>query len=472
VNLSALVTAAEERAYRGVSSDLRLTRPQRAFLEATDPLLVFWGANGIGKSLALAEDVRLFLIGEHPDQTSPPPVSVGLFGETWAQLGSTIGYLWERCDKRWFRDRIRYEEGHLKGQKYATYQLMSGPGAGSVLHLGTFSAGARRLAGPRYHRVVTDEPMPANIFGELWPRLLGRGGHMRVGFTPTLGTAHKLDHLWDLVDSEECPWATEQQVPLSLDAVTPRGGLWEMPWMTEDEIQRFERGLPGPERDCRMGRSRVPILSDRYFVAFGSHLIGPTTPKPGAQVAVGIDHGSKPGAQRAVVIAVDHVSGRPMVHVMAEYYADGRTTSDDDARGILDMLTRAGVSLEHVDWWIGDRSHRGDKRGGYKSNHRLQQAIARHRGIDPMKDRTWKRKLPRALARIMVPRKYDGSVWDGCEVLHRLMVEERIRLDPATLHLQEDINEWRGSFVDPHKDGIDALRYAVVFATQESSKRA
>jgi hypothetical protein len=467
-----LVEASARRQELGLSASLRLTDPQRRFLEDTRALVVLWGGNGIGKSVALAEDVRLFLLGQHPDQTAPPPVTVGLFGETWRQLGATIGYLWQRCDRRWFRDRIRYEEGHIKGQRYAIYEMISGPGKGSELHLGTFSAGAKRLAGPRYHRVVTDEPMPADIFAELWPRLLGRSGHMRIGFTPTMQTATKLDHLWSLVDDEACPWAGEIQVPLTEAAVTPRGGLVEIPWVTAEDIARFEAGTPAQIRDCRMGRSRLPMLSARYFAAWGSHLIGRPTPEVGWKVTVGVDHGSKPGAQRAVVIATGLRGGRAHVHVLGEYYADGRTTSDADGEAIVAMLRRAGIEIRDVDFWVGDRSHHGDHKGGYKSNLRLQQTIARVLGLDPVRDRQWKRSLPAPLARMTVPRKYDGSVWDGCEVLHRLMVEERLLLAPETVHLQEDLLEWRGSFIDPHKDGIDALRYATLHATQETARRA
>lgn len=430
-------------------------------------MLVFWGANGIGKSLWLAEDCRLFISGQHPDQTHEPPVEYGMFGETWHQLGSTIKYFWERVDRTWFRKALNFTGGQLKGQKYAVYDIIDGPGKGGTVHMGTFSAGARRLAGPRYHRIGTDEPMPTEIFGELWPRLLGRGGHMRIGFTPTLGTAHKLGHLWSLVDDPDKPWAGEIQVPLTLDAVTPRGMLIEQPWMTQEEIDIFEQGTPKPERLCRMGLSRHPILGDRYFESFGDHLLDEVTAHEIAcsganRMGIGIDHGSKPGAQRAVLVTVGIVGGQPYVWVLDEYKADGRTEIDDDAKGIRDMLRRWGQKLSDVDVWIGDRAHKGDKWGGYKSNRRLLTAFARL-------ERKLAKALPKPLKRIRVPRKYHGSVWDGMEVLHRLMVGTTPRIKfhrESTEALQKDLQEWRGSYIDPHKDGIDALRYAVVDMTE------
>ena len=454
--------------------DRRWTNPQIDFLDSPLSMLTLWGCNGSGKSMVLAEYARRAIEGTLAHPVAEGPVSVGLFGETWQQLGSTIKYFWDSVDKRWFREKVHFQDGQLAGQRMPIYDVIDGPGKGSVLRMGTFSAGARRLAGSRYHYAIGDEPFPAEIFAELWPRLLGRGGQMRIGFTPTLGTAHKLDYLWQIIDDPaNANWAGEIQVPLTLDAVTPRGGLCEIPWMTEEEIKRFEQGLPGPERDCRMGRSRVPIMSDRFFVAFGQHLVRDIDRqeliKLGADIAVGIDHGSKPGAQRAVLIAVAMVMGQPMVYVLNEYKAPGRTSAEQDARGILAMLEEWDISLEEVDHWVGDRAHHGDRYGGKKSNLRLLMQISIIRGVNPERTRTWRRKLPKPLASIDVPRKYERSVWDGCEIMHRLMVSDppRIQFDPRTTHLQEDFMEWRGSQIDPHKDGLDAARYAIVDMTKE-----
>lgn len=451
----------------------RWTNPQSAFLNDPRTLLVLWGCNGAGKSVVLAEYARRAIEGTLANPVADGPVSVGLFGETWQQLGSTIKYFWDSVDKRWFREKVHFQDGQLAGQRMPIYDVIDGPGKGSVLRMGTFSAGAQRLAGPRYHYVIADEPFPHQIFAELWPRLLGRNGQLRMGFTPTLGTAHKLEYLWDLVDDPKATFAGEIQVPLTLDAVTPRGGLAEIPWMTQEEIDRFERGCPAQVRDCRMGRSRVPETAARFFDAYGSHLHN--QPDLGrlaelnARVGIGIDHGSKPGAQRAVMIATAIVKGKSKVWVLDEYKADGRTETDDDARGIMSMIERHGLRLEDVDHWVGDRAHHGDKYGGKKSNLRLMQAFSRLRSVDPKKTRTWRRKLPKPLSSMYVPRKYDGSIWDGCEILHRLMVADpyMIEFSPACVHLHEDLLEWRGDRADPHKDGIDALRYIVVDMTRE-----
>jgi hypothetical protein len=127
------------------------------------------------------------------------------------------------------------------------------------------------------------------------------------------------------------------------------------------------------------------------------------------------------------------------------------------------MLTRNGLALGDVDLWVGDRAHGGDSRGGRKSNERLKRAIALQTGIDVQR-RGWGERLPKALRRMYTPIKYDRSVWEGCEILHRLMVgdDPKLRVSPRCGPLNEDLSLWQGGQKDPHKDGIDAFRYISV----------
>ncbi len=438
------------------------TEAQMAVLGQDLKCCIWWGANGIGKSWLLAEWVRRALGGMHPWQ-QPGPQVVMLVGQSWKQLSQTLEYLWDIVDKTWFRERIRFEDGALKGQRLSVYDIVGGPGKGGKLWCGTFTAGAKNLAGPRATAIATDEPLPETIHNELMPRLLGRKGRMLQTFTVTLGTSHKLEYLWDLVDDESKPWIGQIQTILTLDAVTPRGSLVERPWMSAQEIRELEEGVSRKVANMRMGRTRYPLVDGAYFDRWGPHLVKPCDPPAGAILGIGVDHGSKPGAQRAVLVAFAERGLFSRAWVLDEYKGDGRTESEEDARGILGMLDRHGIALPDVDRWIGDRSHRGDKRGGKKSNARLQRAIARERGINTRRH-DWRDKLPPALRDMRTPRKYDGSHWDGMELLHRLMVgdDPRLTVDPRCEHLIGDFEAWEGATTDPHKDGIDAARYIIV----------
>lgn len=470
-----LLTADRQiRADRRGAGALRWTEPQERLFASPYRMTVYWGANGIGKSVALAELARRALSCELPWQQKGPQTVI-LAGNTWTQLGSTLKYLWSSLDRNTFSRKIRFSGGAVKGQRLAVYDIVSGPAKGGELRLGTFKA--ENLAGPRADVVITDEPLPRAVYDELWPRLLGRNGRMYQGFTPTISTSEDIGYLWEMVDDPARPWAGEIQVELTLTAVTPRGGLLNVPWMTALEIEQFEAGVSGIERDMRMGRTRYPRPDVAYFGAWGPQLIRPISIRglpPGTPLGIGIDHGSRPGAQRAVLVAVEGTGIHSRVWVLDEYQGDGRTETDEDAAGVLAMLARHGLQLEHVDRWVGDRAHGGYQGGnGAKSNQRLKAAIAQRIGLDTAGRTGWHERLPDGLRYMWTPRKYDRSVWEGCEILHRMMVgmSPRILVSDRCVHLAEDLSKWQGKSTDPHKDGIDALRYIVVDMIEGRGRR-
>ena len=453
----------ERRAERRGRPPAYWTRSQLDLFDSPYRLTVAWGANGTGKSMAIAELVRRALAGRLHWQTPGRPYTVILAGNTWTQLGSTLRYLMDGVDKSWFRKGVRYESGGMKGQRLAVFDIVDGPGKGGELRCGTFDAS--NLAGPRADVVITDEPLPEGVHNELWPRLLGRNGRMYQTFTPTLGTSQKLDYLWALVDDAKIEWAGEIQTQLTIDAVTPVGGLCPTPWMTQREINEFAQGISAVEADMRSGKTRSPRLDTAYFSAFGPHLVAECKPPNGARVGIGIDYGTKPGTQRIVLVA--HGGRGLYSHIWAldEFAGESVTDLEQDAESILAMLTRNGLTVADVDQWMGDRAHHGDGKGGIKSNDRLKQAIARSLGLDFLR-RGWADKLPKPLQYMRTPRKYNRSVYDAAEIIHRLMVGEapRITIDPKCRRMIEDLSNWQGSksATDPHKHGFDSLQYIVV----------
>ena len=252
-----------------------------------------------------------------------------------------------------------------------------------------------------------------------------------------------------------------------MDAVTPRGGVFELPWMTQEEVDQFEQGLSRVEADMRMGRTRTPRTDSAYFSAWRGDLVVDRrmVDLVGWRVGIGIDHGSTPGSQRAILVAVGGRGLYSEVHVLDEYQAAGRTETADDARAVVAMLERQGLTLADVDQWVGDRAHHGDHMGGKKRNSWLRMSMARQLGMDTTR-RGWSESLPEPLRSMRTPRKYDQSVWEGSEILHRLMVQKpaRFTVDPRCSVLIDDLNSWRGSTsaTDPNKHGIDALRYIAV----------
>jgi hypothetical protein len=469
--LTTLRLGRERREVLGAST-LQQRWSSRAELVFASPYLttVVWGANGAGKSKILAEIVRRYLGRQHAWQVHErtPPVCV-LAGNTWGQLSQTLAYLWEGMDRRWLGDDIRFAGGQVRGQRLAIYDLKHGPGVGGQLRLGTFDA--ENLAGPRAGLVVTDEPLPRKVYDELVTRGFGRGkggagARIVVGYTPTISNCHDVDYLWDMVKSPACPWAGEVQLPLDLETVTPRGGLVERPWMSAEGIELNEAKLTGSiEKEMRMGRARHPEAGARFFDNWRSHLITSKTlaELTGWRLAVGVDHGSKPGAQVAVLVAVYGSGLHGRAHVLGEYLGGtegGSSTPREDGVGIVQMLRRCGVRVEQVDLWIGDRSHENRAKAVYKSNDRLKAAIAEALGISTSLPQ-WSTKLPKELAYMRVPRKYARSAYEGADVINGLMRAGALTVDPSCVQLIHAIERWEGGHREPHKDKLDAMRYPV-----------
>lgn len=449
------------------------TAPQRRALMMASDLGVFWGANQVGKTTYLVDDAILRLIGKHPLQRHNPPCIVGIGGKSWPQMAATLKALWDTVDPRWFKRAIRYEGGQLKGQRYAIFDVVGGPGKGGTLCLATDEQGADVIQGWQVNHWAQDEPLSQAFYGELTPRLFRRNGTLRLGFTNRIGTAgengEKMLWFWEKVDSREIE---EVNVPLTLDAVTVRGGLFEVPWLTQAQIDDFERRCTGPEREMRMGRSRIPVFTDRVFTCFGDNLIDHTGPPAVNALCVGVDHGAGAGRQRACAVA-GVIDPWPEVWALGEAASDGRTGPDQDAKDITDMLLRvtgertATAAIASVDEWIGDRYHAGDAYGGEKSNLLLLNAFCRLLGLAKPSSKQKEyvlavRALPGSLSRIRVPNKWEGSVFDTARQLNELMDKGRAHFRPDLAATLDGIRHWRGHKNDPEKDACDAWRYASI----------
>jgi hypothetical protein len=240
---------------------------------------------------------------------------------------------------------------------------------------------------------------------------------------------------------------------VNLDALTPRGGLVEVPWKTQDELDELIASYLDIERGMRVRGDWDPVSVDRLLTAYSNDNLVAERGLPGGRwyIAVGIDHGAKAGRQAAMLVAIDE-EGRE-VRYLDEACSDGRTSPKDDATAILDMLRRHGWTWEDVDHWVGDRSHSGDRFGNAKSNQDLMAAFTevlntpehrlRGKGLD-----------------IQIPRKERGSMYRGIRLMNGLFKERRAFIHARCQSLIEAITGWGGALDDAKKDRIDAARYA------------
>ena len=264
-------------------------------------------------------------------------------------------------------------------------------------------------------------------------------------------------------------------MPLCQDSVTPRGGLYELPWASQQEIDEFAAGLSEVQREMRLGFTRYPRTDCAYYSAWGSHLVLDQPPswwfeelaaagrerrQSRIRVGVGVDHGSKPGAQVAILVAIMGYGLHARIWILDEYVS-GSTTSEQDAVGVVAMLRRNGLEIKDVDLWVGDRAH--DFRGGRKANQYFRQGLAKQLGFD-ISRRGWGDKIPRPLQMMAVPRKSLNSAYEGADIIHRRMLRgpDYYAVSSCCKSLDESHRTWRGGQREPAKDACDAERYIVV----------
>jgi phage terminase large subunit-like protein len=415
--------------------------------------------NGMGKSYAHAAELVWRATGTHPyRRTHRPPVRMMSMSVSEKQRAEFHRAIWESLDPS--QVRCTYVPGKGFTGRPAVIEWIAGPGKGSTLTFGTYNASSQGIAGGTLHYIGFDEPFPELLWGEAVGRGRGVYGEIGITITPTPEAPPQV-FLRDLCMSGE--------VSLTEALLKPENLMTEAGYPIDD-WRRVERQIAQwlpLERQMRQGIGWEVVLEGAVLNAFRPELVRAIDFEDiqGWRVGVGIDHGAGAGRQRAVLVAHHATGSRDEFRVLGESYSDGRTTPQQDARGILEMLEGFGMGPEHVDKWIGDRSHAGDKRGGKKSNQLLVAAFADLLGVSQS-------KLPRQLRKIWPPRKFDGSVWHGCRVLNAAMLSDRLLFSDQCERLLDDIKAWRGLYSDPHKDGVDAMRYIVVGMAESRRRRA
>jgi hypothetical protein len=432
----------------------RPTAPQRQWLEESSPIALWRDGNQLGKTTGSLVDLVHRCRGTHPWQTVRRPpvyaVVVGVSLEQMGQPGGIMEKLYNLIPTEELDPKTGFEPGRGITGKPPRLVFRSGPGAGSVIFFGTFKQDPTRYAGSTIHHVLSDEPMPAGTYEELRPRLLKYGGTMRINFTP-VPNMPDMQWLRDLIDRGVI---VEHNHGLKPENCLPDGA--PCPYYSRTMLDSFRASLPLPVQRMRIEGAWDPLVDERWISAFSTetHVRG-DEPPAGAVVFVGIDHGIVGGKQAAVVGAVVGADSlRPRVWYLAEHVGHAQTSQEEDARAIVSMLHRAGLEVEDVDLWVGDRP--ADARGLVrKSNSILRRHLAALAGI-----------AYNRFPRITTPRKFDGSVVAGLTMLNSLSATDtrgtpHLLVSPRCPELARAFMTFQGHKQDPAKDILDAARYPV-----------
>ena len=444
---------------------LRHTVPQRGWLMHPKGRACWVDGNRLGKSWAQAADIALFATGRHPLQTHPPPVEVCVASESWAQFVPLQKRLWDILPKDEIDPKLYWAPGQgIKGYKEPVIPIVAGRGKGSVITLMTYKQGALRLAGFNFHRAYTDEPPPESFIGELLPRLAQRSGFLRMTFTPT-PESPPMDWLRDKIEAAEAgkPGGIHRyNCGLKPENVEVHGGIVPLPYMTPEQVQAFIDDCLPLEREMRVNGAWEPLSADRMLTNYNAAC--EKWSEPQGQLWVGLDHGAAAGKQAVALLVIDNPRNlAPRIWVLDCHVAEGRTTPEDDARTILEMLARNGCKYDDVDGWVGDRSVGRARWDVDKSNKELREFLA-HELRRPVRQTKF----------IETPKKWSGSVLYGFRLINAVMARRdsdggsNFRIHPRCRELVDAIKTFNGDSRHPGKDVLDAVRYPIEAAVRRA----
>lgn len=429
---------------------------QRAVLADGSTCRLIRAANQVGKTTVLVADLLHEIRGTNPyrPRRHSGPINVMLVSESleqMAQPGAILEKLWAILPKDEIDPKIYFVQGEgIRGAKIPAIRFIRGPGAGSVISLRTYRQDPQTLAGATIHAVYCDEPSPARAYGELQPRLLRHNGTFTISFTPTLNMP---DQRWlrELVDAGVF---SEHYAAMTPENAWPEGFV--RPFLTAERIEEAVRAWPAVEVPMRTKAAWEPVVTDRYLTAFGDNAAQAfdlqTLPKD-CRLVVGIDHGIVIGKQWAVLMAVSGGNtDSPKYWFVAEAGGNEVSSPELDAKAILDMLASVGLKYEHVDEWVGDRDTGDGRHMKSKSNAILRAQLWYQAGINSNDKRA---------QLIHTPVKGSGSVWYGLGMLNAAFAEGRALIHPRCEALTEAVKRFKGDSRDPHKDVLDAARYAL-----------
>lgn len=429
------------------------------------------GNQSVGKTTVLLEDVLDHALGEHPYR----PDGREAHGEywvicaSWSQSVAIQGKLAALLPP----DRVHPETvfNSTRGfrGKAPCVLVRHRNGEYSTIRFKTAQQGTLDLAGATINGAAFDEVPPEAVLSEVMKRVQATGGWISIGMTPIGAPVEYMRQLVKdgLIEDIHERLTPEQLVPVghTLPRRLPDGTLCDAEW-----IAKIEAETPPHEVDVRVHGGWEIRLVDRYFAPFrstgkGSH-VHEEVPTGDVVLCLGVDHGSRPGKQIALLVAVeegvlDEVTTTAIyrrhhrIYVVDEYVdKDGVSDPEADADGILAMLKRAGQEWSDLRHAHGDRVHMKG-RGQQKSNKDLAAWLGK-RLKKPMEDlrpelKTVKRGEGRGVGSVSV-----GSRW----LYNAMLRAGAFGVHPRCERLIKALDTYTLAD-DDAKDPVDALRYAL-----------
>lgn len=466
--------AAEELGRRRTEDPLRYVRwlpLQREFLASLARAKQLRAGNQtVGKTTAALAEVVSRCLGRHPlpggPQVPPPPVQWWVICASWSQSLALQAKLHDLLPGGCLAERTSYDAINGFSPTKSPAVVFNN---GSILRIKTCGQDALDLSSATIEGALFDEPpKDPRILTEVRQRLERRGGTLLLSYTPINAP---VDYLRELtlagaIEDHWRPLTPAELVPVGY--TRPLRTLDGRP-MDADWIAARRATVPDHEVPVVIDGEWETRSVDRYFTCFrfgGAHShVHERLPEVDVDLALGIDHGSRPGKQIAVLMAVWlDADGRVHVYVLDEYTdRAGTATPADDARGILALLERHGWGWSDLQSAYGDRVHLPG-RAEQKSNRDLQAQIARQLRCAPDAVQPPIRTAKRGTGR------GSGSVQTRSRWLYQRMLEQDgVGVHPRCQRVLDAVARY-DLRDNEHKDPIDAIVYGLdpwIFARRQ-----
>ena len=429
------------------------TPPQQKYLADKAPIKALIGGNQVGKTLATCALLLYHCLGRHPHyKTDPPPIEAWLITHSHEQSRTIQQKLYDMIPKEELDPSCEF----VRGKGFRGLAPLVKFTNGSIIRIKTANQGLG-LASATANLVCIDEPVDQSTFNELVARTSrggagGKRGTVANSLTPVGGV--DVTYIKEMI---ERGLISAHRAPLTVDATTPIG-LPKGFLLSQEQIDKITEAYLPYDREARINGSFDVAPIGVVFENFSEDMISSQpVPRGGDyRFCVGIDHGSNPGSQVAILSCVDMRDPQnPRIFVLGEY-TSGQAPPEHHAQAILEMLKKYGVD-PNLAIWTGDGEHRG--RDQYRMNNiMLMRAFESILGYPP-------RGLPFTIRRA---RKGRHSVYFGASILHAIMSRKHFWIRPECAQTIKSIQSWTMKRTqsarsrDPYGHAIDGLRYGLL----------
>lgn len=409
---------------------------QREFHKGQSQKRLLIAGNQVGKSYALAAEIW-FMAGAYPHPYRQTPEVPALGWAMVADLKSGWQNLSAKLKELEPPGVVHPLTSYDNARGYTTRgQKMIRLRNGSLVIGKSGSQEMISLSGATIDFLAIDELPKQGHFGEAKARCAVHNAPIVQAFTPI---------------GRPCTWLRDT-VEGNPDTGEPATEEWEItrialsaenaPHRDPESIESQIAAMSPWEKDQRIFGSWEGVSLDRW-IPFSEEHVFEDPPENIERVALGVDHGERPGNTYWCLIGVDDL-GR--VWVLDEFVPQERMTPLAEARKVKAMVESWGLSLWQIDECRGDSNSLGRLGLGATVNQGLEVAFA---------ELVNSKRPP---FRIEVPWKGPGSIRARARVLANACISGSFRVNKKCNTLISSLRHWHGKN-DNYKHAYDGCVY-------------